>query len=252
MQRKIGRRLLTAVLAMCLLLVPMTTRQAEAQFAVFDAANLGAKTYDTVKRLVEIVQRALQLLHEIQMIANQIKNLTSYDLEGLLEIGLDALSVYEHALGVLWQLLGDGDTLTIAEADLDVLFDRTFPELSTPPRNGDWFDEDRSVNEQMLRTTRQILLTSEGSVASTMNTAKHRARVVDRVMGAEGNLQAVQASTLMQQAIAEELEAAGDQRAILLNHRARAQEQFRVWVSEDGALAGDDTEFDVTGRSRRR
>ena len=243
------------MLAALLILPTFGGRPAEAQFAVFDAANLSAKTYDTVKRLTEIAQRSIQLYHEILMIANQLRNLESFDVEGLLELGLDVLSLYEQSLGEIWAILGDGDTLTIAEPYLEEEFDRAFREIGEPPRNGDWVYEDRRTNERLLRTARQILLASEESVGSTMNTAEYRSAVSQRSLGAMGNLQAVQASNMLLQGIGEELEAQGDQTAMILNllavlagdmvsHRGRAQEQFHQFMTSPGESLGTEAMLD--------
>ena len=243
--RRRGRRFVAVVLALLLALPIVGGRPVEAQWAVIDAANLAAKKFDTIKRLVEIAQRAIQLYNEIVMIANQLRNLESFDVEGLLELGLEVLGLYERSLASIWTILGDGDTLTIAEPYLDQEFDRTFLGIAEPPRNGDWTYEDRRTNERLLRTARQILLASEESVGATMNTSGYRAAVADRSLGAAGNLQAIQASNMFLQGIGEELEAQGDQTALILNllsvlagdlisHRGRAQEQLHVFMTSPG------------------
>jgi len=78
------KRFVLIVLAILVLLhYPVATVQA--QVLVWDPVNWATKWADYLKRLAEIIQRAQQIRNEIEMLVNWGRQLSSFDLDRLLQ-----------------------------------------------------------------------------------------------------------------------------------------------------------------------
>lgn len=154
---------------------------------VFDAANYAQNLLTAARTLQQINQQIQSLQNEAAMLANQAKNLTRID--------FPQLRALQQKLTEIDRLMGQAQGIDFRLDRIDEQFRRLFP---------DAFGEALRT-DQRVRNARSRLDTSMGAFRQTMavqakvvenvrDDAQTLSEIVSRSQGAEGSLQAQQAT----------------------------------------------------------
>ncbi|QEH81561.1 P-type conjugative transfer protein TrbJ [Sphingomonas sp. C8-2] len=189
----IRRRILIAALAgvaaagTVLVAVFIPDRPAAAQFAVFDSGNYAQNILTAARTLQQVNQQIRQLQNEAQMLSNMEKNLSRIDFPQL-----DRL---KQKLAEIDRLMGQAQGIDFRIDQLDDRFRQLFPRDFASALTGDQRVVDaRSRLDASYDAFRQTMATQSQVVANVRDDTETLAAIVDRSQGAEGSLQAQQAT----------------------------------------------------------
>lgn len=154
---------------------------------VFDPKNYAQNILTAARTLQSVNQQIQQLQNEAQMLVNQGKNLSRVDFPQL-----DALKA---KLGEIDRLMGRATNIDFKVDQLDEKFARFFPQdfnaaLTTDARVRDA----RSRLDASMASFRHTMRVQSGVVESIHDDAEVLSQIVARSQGAEGSLQAQQAT----------------------------------------------------------
>ncbi|AKC86314.1 P-type conjugative transfer protein TrbJ [Pseudoxanthomonas suwonensis] len=189
---------------------------AQAQLAVFDPANFQQNLLTAARTLEQINNQVRQLQNEAQMLANDARNLTGLDFSALQEL--------RAALADSQRLIDEARGIAFEVSRVDEQFRRLYPERYTAAVSGSEMASDarerwRNSLEALHTATRLQAQAVENFVVDE----RALADLVARSQGAEGQLQATQATNQLlalqaRQAIqGQQLQLAQD-RAVALEH----------------------------------
>lgn len=210
----------------CALIVP--SAPAHAQFTVFDPSNYSQNLLTAARTLQQVNNQIRSLQNQAQSLINQAKNLTT--------IGFPEIQAITQTLQQIDQLMGQAQGIQFRVAGLDQQFRALFPQS---------FNQAMTMNGQVV-AARTRLDTEMAAYKQTMGVqaqvvenvqadAQTLSGIVSRSQGAEGALQAQQATnqllalTAKQQFQIQNLMAA--------QYRAQAIEQARRAQAEIDARA---------------
>ncbi len=210
----------------CALIVPSTP--AHAQFTVFDPSNYSQNLLTAARTLQQVNNQIRSLQNQAQSLINQAKNLTT--------IGFPEIQAITQTLQQIDQLMGQAQGIQFRVDGLDQQFRALFPQS---------FNQAMTINGQVVaaRTRldtemaayRQTMGVQAQVVENVQADAQTLNGIVTRSQGAEGALQAQQATnqllalTAKQQFQIQNLMAA--------QYRAQAVEQARRAQAEIDARA---------------
>jgi type IV secretion system protein TrbJ len=167
-------------------LIPPST-PAQAQMAVFDPRNYAQNILTAARTLQSVNQQIQQLQNEAQMLVNQGKNLARIDFPQL-----DGLS---SRLAQIDSLMGRASNIDFHVDEIDTQFARAYPQdfnaaLTTDARVRDA----RSRLDASMAAYRHTMTVQAGVVESIHEDAAALKQIALRSQGAEGSLQAQQAT----------------------------------------------------------
>lgn len=154
---------------------------------VFDATNYAQNLLIAARTLQQINQQIQQLQNEAQMLTNMARNLSRIDFPQLGQL--------EAKLQEIDQLMGQASSLGFRVDGLDAQIRQLFPEdvsrlLSSDARVA----QARSRVDAAMRQFRQTMGVQSRIVENVRSDAEVLSRIVERSQGAEGSLQAQQAT----------------------------------------------------------
>jgi P-type conjugative transfer protein TrbJ len=189
----IRRRVFIAALAgvatagTVLLAALIPDRPASAQLAVFDSGNYAQNILTAARTLQQVNQQIRQLQNEAQMLTNMGKNLSRIDFPQL-----DRL---KQKLAEIDRLMGQAQGIDFRVDQLNARFQQLFPRDFASALNSDRRVIDaRTRLDASYDAFRQTMATQSQVVENVRDDAETLAAIVDRSQGAEGSLQAQQAT----------------------------------------------------------
>jgi len=200
----------------------LTSTPARAQFGgvVFDPSNYAQNILTAARTLQSVNQQIQQLQNEAQMLVNMGKNLTKIDFPQL-----DAL---KQKLAEIDRLMGRAQAIDFRVDQLDDKFTSLFPKDFTSALRTDARVRDaRARLDASMGAFRQTMTVQAQVVENIQTDAEALADIVARSQGAEGSLQAQQATN--------QLLALTAKQQFQLQHMMAAQ--FRAQSVEDARRA---------------
>lgn len=169
------------------LVAPATPAHAQFGGIVFDPSNYAQNILTAARRLQQVNQQIQQLQNEAQMLVNQGKNLARID--------FPQLEAIKAKLAEIDRLMGRATTIDFKVDELDAKFARLYPQdfsaaLTTDTRVRDA----RSRLDASMAAYRQTMTVQSGVVENIHDDAEALSQIIARSQGAEGSLQAQQAT----------------------------------------------------------
>jgi len=231
LRRSLSRRLnAPALMLSCVgsVGVMVASTPAAAQFTVFDPSNYSQNLLTAARTLQQVNNQIQSLQHEATMIMNQAKN--------LLRIDFPELQQLNQTIQQIDQLMSQARGIGYRVGNVDTEFQRLFPQslneaLTTNARVVDAkarLDASMAAFNQTMQVQAQVV----GSVNAD---SALLASIVDKSQGAEGSLQAQQASNqLLALAAKQQFQI---QNMMAAQYRAEALEAARRVQAEADARA---------------
>ncbi|HMI19377.1 MAG TPA: P-type conjugative transfer protein TrbJ [Sphingomonas sp.] len=194
---------------------------AEAQLGVFDAGNYAQNALTAARTLQ-------QINNQIQALQNQATMLTSMA-RNLKQAGFPEVDRLNQSLIAIDKLMGQGQGITFKAGDLDIQFDRLFPQSTPTNTTSAALAVQAKVRlDAATAAFRQTMQVQSQVVTAVQDDAPTLAALMGRSQGSEGGLQAAQVTNQLlalaskQQFQIENLMAA-QFRAQAIERQARAQ-----------------------------
>lgn len=154
---------------------------------VFDANNYAQNILTAARTLKQINQQIEQLQNEAQMLANQARNLTKID--------FPELNRLREKLQKIDQLMGEAQGVDFRLDTLDQRFRQLFPNTFDQARTSDQrIAGARARLDTAMAGFRQAMGVQSQIVANVQEDAQTLSTIVARSQGAQGSLQAQQAT----------------------------------------------------------
>ena len=154
---------------------------------VFDSANYSQNLLTAARTLQQINQQIQSLQNEAQLLANQQKHLSQID--------FPQMSALQQRLQQIDRLMGQAQGIDFRVERLDEQFRRAFPtRFEHLARRDDRIAAARQRLESEMTAFRQAMGVQSGIVENVRGDAGVLKAIVDRSQGAEGGLQAAQAT----------------------------------------------------------
>lgn len=181
--KKMTLALLAATLAPATILT-VTPAQA---VPVFDSANYSQNLLTAARTLQQINQQIQSLQNEAQLLANQRKHLSKID--------FPQMSALEQRLQQIDRLMGQAQGIDFRVDRLDEQFRQAFPaSFEHLARRDSRIAAAKQRLESEMAAFRQAMGVQSGIVENVRDDAEALKAIVDRSQGAEGGLQAAQAT----------------------------------------------------------
>jgi len=165
--------------------VPATS--ASAQISVFDPSNYTQNLLTAARSLQQVNNQIRSLQNEAQMLVNQGKNLTRIDFPQLEQL--------QQRLQQIDRLMGQGQGIGFHVDQLDEQFLRQFPGAFDASLTHDQrVAAARQRLDDEMASFRQAMAVQSGIAENVNDDAQTLRSIVDRSQGAEGSLQAQQAT----------------------------------------------------------
>jgi P-type conjugative transfer protein TrbJ len=169
------------------LVAPATPAHAQLGGVVFDPSNYAQNILTAARTLQTVNQQIQQLQNEAQMLVNMGKNLTRIDFPQL-----DAL---KQKLAEIDRLMGRAQAIDFRVDQLDDKFQQLFPQdFSSALRTDARVRDARSRLDASMGAFRQTMTVQAQVVENIQADTEALADIVARSQGAEGSLQAQQAT----------------------------------------------------------
>ncbi len=169
--------------------VTMTATPAHAQFGgvVFDPSNYAQNILTAARTLQSVNQQIQQLQNEAQMLVNMGKNLTRID--------FPQLEALKQKLAEIDRLMGRAQAIDFRVDQLDDKFQALFPQdFSSALRTDARVRDARARLDASMGAFRQTMTVQAQVVENIQTDTEALADIVARSQGAEGSLQAQQAT----------------------------------------------------------
>ncbi|UIJ46233.1 P-type conjugative transfer protein TrbJ [Sphingomonas cannabina] len=169
------------------LAIALTAAPASSQITVFDPTNYSQTVLTAARTLQQINNQIRSLQNEAMMLLNQARNLSRIDFPELQQI--------TRAIQQIDQLMGEAQGLRFRVAGLDQQFGRMFPQ-----RFGEALSTDAQVIaardrlDATMAAYRQTMTMQAQVVENVAGDAQALGAIVAKSQGAEGALQAAQAT----------------------------------------------------------
>lgn len=165
----------------------MTSTPASAQMKVFDTSNYAQNLLTAARALQQVNNQIKSLQNEAQMLVNQGKNLSRVDFPQLQRL--------QQKLTEIDQLLGKAQAIDFRVDQLDERFRQLYPQdFGRAVSSDQHVLEARARLEASMGGFRQAMTLQSGIVENVRDDAEAMAAIVARSQGAEGSLQAQQAT----------------------------------------------------------
>ena len=187
-----------ALVALALIAVP--TRDAHAQWAVLDVANLGENILTAMRTLQSNVNEVQQIANQIEQINHQIENLQK--IPGGVSAGL--LVNYVNAWTKMTNTFTAINGLAANTGTLAVNYNNLYPARGAAPLSGAQVIAQLQQYLAQARQTYQGVYQQSGAVMAALpQTQTNLATTLAASTGASGNLDAIQAQTQMTAQVAQ-------------------------------------------------
>jgi len=167
--------------------ITMTAMPAQAQITVFDPGNYSQNILTAARTLQQVNNQIQSLQNEATMLLNQAKNLSHID--------FPEMQALTQTLQQVDRLMGQAQGITFQVSGLDQQYRQLFPQS---------FGQALTTNQQVIAartrldtamTAYQHTMTIQAQVAENVSAdAQNLAAIVAKSQGAEGSLQAQQAT----------------------------------------------------------
>lgn len=165
----------------------VTATPARAQLTVFDPSNYAQNILTAARTLQSVNQQIQQLQNEARMLVNMDKNLKRVDFPQL-----DAI---KQKLAEIDQLMGRAQAIDFRVDQLDDKFQSLFPkDFASALRTDARVRDARTRLDASMGAFRQTMTVQAQVVENIQSDAQALADIVARSQGAEGSLQAQQAT----------------------------------------------------------
>jgi P-type conjugative transfer protein TrbJ len=167
--------------------VSMTSTPASAQLSVFDPSNYTQNLLTAARTLSQINNQIQSLQNEAQMLINQGKNLSRIDFPQLSEL--------RQRLQQIDQLMGQAQGIDFRIDQLDERYRQLFPDsFDQSFRRDQRLARARDQLDTAMSSFRQTMGVQNRIVDNVRSDTQALAEIVARSQGAEGSLQAQQAT----------------------------------------------------------
>ena len=167
--------------------VSMSSTPASAQLSVFDTSNYTQNLLTAARTLTQINNQISSLQNEAQMLLNQRKHLQRIDFPQLQQL--------QQQLQQIDRLMGQAQGIDFRVDQLDEQFRRQFPDTyDTTMRRDQRIAAARQRLDNEMASFRQAMTVQSGIVENVRDDAQALKAIVERSQGAEGSLQAQQAT----------------------------------------------------------
>lgn len=178
---------LCALLALPLGATAMLAAPSARAVPVFDSANYSQNLLTAARTLQQINQQIQSLQNEAQLLANQQKHLKTID--------FPQMSLLQQRLQDIDRLMGQAQGIDFRVDRLDEQFRTAFPAgFEHLARRDSRIAAARQRLDSEMAAFRQAMGVQSGIVENVREDAEALKAIVDRSQGAEGNLQAAQAT----------------------------------------------------------
>lgn len=165
----------------------MTSTPAQAQFTVFDPSNYSQNLLTAARTLQQINNQIRSLQNEANMLVNQAKNLTRID--------FPELQALTQTLQQVDRLMGQAQGISFQVSGLDQQFRQLFPQsLSQALTTNQQIMAARTRLDTAMSAYHQTMTVQAQVVENVAADAQTLSAIVARSQGAEGSLQAQQAT----------------------------------------------------------
>lgn len=179
--KKLALALLVAAVAPTLVATPATA------VPVFDSANYSQNLLTAARTLQQINQQIQSLQNEAQLLANQQKNLSKID--------FPQMAALQQRLQAIDRLMGQAQGIDFRVDRLDEQFRQAFPaSFEHLARRDSRIATAKQRLESEMAAFRQAMGVQSGIAENVRGDAEALKAIVDRSQGAEGGLQAAQAT----------------------------------------------------------
>lgn len=160
---------------------------ASAQMSVFDPSNYSQNLLTAARTLTQINNQIQSLQNETQMIANQSKNLKT--------VNFREMAGLQQRLGQIDKLMGQAQGVSFHLDELEKEFGSAFPsKIENLLKRDARLAEAKKRLDTAMATFRQTMSVQSGIVENVRGDAEALKAIVDKSQGAEGGLQAQQAT----------------------------------------------------------
>lgn len=165
----------------------LTSAPASAQLSVFDPSNYTQNLLTAARTLTQINNQIQSLQNEAHMLINQGKNLTRID--------FPQLNALQQRLQQIDRLMGQAQGIDYRLDQLDERFRQLYPQnFDRVLRTDQRIREARARLDTSMDGFRQAMALQSGIVENVRDDAEALSAIVARSQGAEGSLQAQQAT----------------------------------------------------------
>jgi P-type conjugative transfer protein TrbJ len=198
---------------------------AAAQFAVIDVANLTQNVLTAARMLEEVNNQITSLQHEVEMLQNEARNLTSLDYSSLAELN--------DALGRINQLMSQAQGIQYTIQSVDQQFQRYYPQTyGAGTTDAQLIQDARTRWEYSVQGFQHTMDVQSQIVAGIPADQQQMSALVGQSQSAVGILQATQAGNQILALQSQQLSslqaltaAQGRAQALEAARRAQAEEQ---------------------------
>lgn len=174
-------------LAMLAAVAPTFVAVPASAIPVFDSANYSQNLLTAARTLQQINQQIQSLQNEAQVLANQQKHLSRID--------FPQMSALQQRLQQIDRLIGQAQGIDFRVDRLGEQFRQAFPTgFEHLARRDDRIAAAKQRLEKEMAAFRQAMAVQSGIVENVRDDAEALKAIVDRSQGAEGGLQAAQAT----------------------------------------------------------
>lgn len=167
--------------------VAMTATPAQAQITVFDPGNYSQNILTAARTLQQVNNQIQSLQNEATMLINQAKNLSRID--------FPQLQAITQTLQQIDRLMGQAQGIRFQVSGLDQQFSQLFPrDFGQALRADQQVIGARSRLDASMDAFRQTMTVQSQVVENVSSDARTLSDIVSRSQGAEGSLQAQQAT----------------------------------------------------------
>ena len=165
----------------------LTSTPASAQLSVFDPTNYTQNLLTAARTLQQINNQIQSLQNEAQMLAGQAKNLSRIDFPQIDQL--------RQKLGEIDKLMGQAQGIDFRVDQIDERYRQLFPDsfASVMKRDQQVAAAKRRLDNEMA-AFRQTMEEQSGIVENVRDDAQALSQIVAKSQGAEGSLQAQQAT----------------------------------------------------------
>jgi P-type conjugative transfer protein TrbJ len=164
-----------------------TSTPASAQISVFDPTNYRQNLLTAARTLQQINNQIQSLQNEARMLVNQSKNLSRIDFPQLDQL--------RQTLGEIDKLMGQAQGIDFRVDQIDEQFRRQFPDsFASVMKRDQRIATARQRLDNEMAAFRQTMQVQSGIVENVRDDAQTLAAIVAKSQGAEGSLQAQQAT----------------------------------------------------------
>jgi P-type conjugative transfer protein TrbJ len=164
-----------------------TSSPASAQMSVFDPSNYAQNVLTAARTLTQINNQIQSLQNQAQMLANMGRNLSRIDFPQLQQL--------QQRLGQIDQLMGQAQGIDFRVGQLDTQFRQLFPtNFDQLLRRDQRVAAARARLDAAMSAFRQTMDVQSQIVDNVHSDTEALAQIVARSQGAEGSLQAQQAT----------------------------------------------------------